>query len=190
MFEDRWNSTYFQPLGLQVRIEPPGMDFCNMSTMDVASSKLFRYQYETGIPSPAPGVASRQGDWKEKRYQYRESDYRSKAVRKGRIIILLFNTIKLVSSQLRRTVSESHNGQSVVRATARARPSFQDFTAVNHTQSGVEGRIHDPVLAQRLTRKRQRQSDSESLYRGRFEENVERAPSPARAPTTHWGGNR
>ena len=194
MFEDRWNSTYFQPLGLQVRIEPPGMNFCDMGIMDVASSKLFRYQYETGISSPVPGRISKQGDKKEKRYQILESDCRGEALRKGRIIILPFNTMNLVSRQLRRTASEGHNGQSAVRATARARPSFQDFASVNQTQFGAPDSNHNPVLAQRPNWPHQRQSDSEGLYRRRSEDTVERAPSPRPLPTTfnrgrtYWAG--
>ena len=68
IFEDRWDNDYFQPLGLQIRIEPPGMNIENMSSLDVASSKLFRYQHKKGTLSPAPGLASKQRDKKEYRY--------------------------------------------------------------------------------------------------------------------------
>ena len=157
IFEDRWNNDYFQPLGLQIRIEPPGMDIGNMSSMDVASSKLFRYQQKKGTPSPAPGVASKQGNKKEHRYQYKEGRYRMKAVRKGRIVVLPFKTTNPISSQPGTTGLETRNGKDVVPSTNRVHPSDQDFT---------------------------------HLYRGRSEDDAERAPSPARAPTTHWNGNR
>lgn len=159
-----------------------------MSTMDVASSKLFRYQHKTGAPSLAPGRVSNQWDKKEKRYQKREYHYRGEALRKGRIIILPFNTINHGPSQLRRTASEGNNAQSVVRATARLRPSFQDIASLNKTQSGTEVLNYDPVHAQRLTQLHQRQSDSEGLYRGYSEDNIERAPSPTLEPKTFWGG--
>lgn len=188
IFEDRWNNNYFQPLGLQIRIEPPGMDIANISSMDVASSKLFRYQHKKGTPSPAPGIASKQGKKKEYRYQYKEGRYRMKAIRKGRIVVLPFKTTDPISSQPRTTSSETQDGQSVVRTTTRVHPSAQDFAYLNQTQSSDGGLERNPVLAQRLTWSHQRQSNAEGLYRGYSEDDAERAPSPARAPTTHWGG--
>lgn len=186
-FEDRWNNDYFHPLGLHVRIEPPGVG--EMNDMDVTSTKLFRYQQKMGTSSPAPGVASKQGDKREYRYQYKEGRYRMKAARKGRIIVLPFNMVKLVPSQPRTTDSDSHNGQSEG-TTPRARPSVQDFASLNQRQSGSEGPYRIPTNAQRLASSHQRPQSLEGLYRSDLEADAERAPSPARIPTTHWGGNR
>lgn len=142
-FEDRWNGNYFQRLGLQIRIEPPRYDLCDMGAMgamgamDVATSKLFRYQHEAGIPSHAPGRISIKGSRKENRYQYREKGIRGEALRKGRIIILPFDTNELVSSQMR-TASEGHNGQSAIRATTMARPSFQHLASGHRSEDNIE----------------------------------------------------
>ena len=84
--ENRWNKDYFHPLGLHIRIEPPGIG--RLDGMDVSSSKLFRYQRKMGTFSPTPGVASQYGDEKEVRYQMREGRYHMKAARKGRIVVL------------------------------------------------------------------------------------------------------
>ena len=186
VLEDRWNKDYFHPLGLHVRIEPPGIG--KMDGMDVASSKLFKYQQKMGTSSPAPGVASKQGDKKEYKYQSKEGRYRMKAVRKGRIIVLPYNTGNSMPSQSRTTGSESQNLQTEGVIT-RARPSVQDFAGLNQRAPGSEGLDRTPTTAQRLASSHQIHSSSEGLYRGRSED-VERAPSPARAATTHWGGNR
>lgn len=187
VFEDRWNKDYFHPLGLHIRIEPPGIG--DMDGMDVASSKLFRYQQKMGTSSPAPGVASKQADEKEYKYQLKEGRYRMKAARKGRIIVLPFSTVKPLPSQPRTTGQEIYNGQSEG-ITTRALPSVQDFACSNQKQSGPEDIYRPHTIAQHLASSHQRQSSSEGLDHGRTEEEAERARSFARAPTTHWGGNR
>lgn len=106
MFERRWNNDYFHPLRLHVRIEPPGIGM--MDGMDVASSKLYKYQRKMGTYSPAPGVASEQGDKKEYKYQRKEGRHRMKATGKGRIIILPYREVDGVSLQ---PCSGSANGQ-------------------------------------------------------------------------------
>lgn len=172
--EDRWNSDYFHPLGLQVRVEPSGMGMTD--GMDVTSTKLFRYQQKMGISSPAPGVVSAEADKKEYKYQSQEGRYRVKAVRKTRIVVLPFSMVRPVSSQRETTGLESRNGQ-IEGTTARV-------------ESGTEGTRGTPTVAQRLASSRREQSSSEGLYRGRSEDDAHSAPSPARAPTTRWGGNR
>ena len=87
-FEQRWNESYFEPLGLHVVIATP--DQSDMEDMDVASTKLYRYQEESGIAPRKPGVASRAGDHRAARYQVREGHQRVKAVKKARIIVLPF----------------------------------------------------------------------------------------------------
>ena len=109
-FENRWNNTYFHALGLHVHIVPPGIG--QMDGMDVASSKLYKYQQKVGISSPAPGVASNGGDKKEYRYQYKESRHRMKATGKGRIIFLPYKSRDALPVQPRITSSESHKGQA------------------------------------------------------------------------------
>ena len=94
MFEDRWNKDYFHRLDLHVRIEPPGVG--KTDGLDIASSKLFRYQQKMGIASPAAGVASEQADTKEYRYQSREGRYRMKAMRKGRVIVVPLGMVQSV----------------------------------------------------------------------------------------------
>lgn len=187
VFEDRWNNDYFHPLGLHIRIEPPGVG--KMDGMDVASSKLFRHQQKMGTSSPAPGVASKQADKKEYRYQLREGRYRMKAARKGRIIVLPFHMETPVLSRPGTIGSKNHNGQSEGITTG-ARSSVQDFACSNQIQSGSEDDTSPRTTAQHLASSSPRQSNSEGLYRGRTEEEAERARSLARAPTTHWGGNR
>lgn len=138
-FEDRWNNNCFRPLGLQIRIEPPGIG--KTDGMDVASTKLFKYQQKMGTSSPVPGIASRQGDEKEYKYQSKEGRYRIKAARKARIIILPLNPAKVsghLFSPQTMTGLESHNGQSQG-ITTRAGPSVQDLAGVNQRLSGYEG---------------------------------------------------
>lgn len=130
MFEDCWNEDYFHPLGLHVRIEPPGIG--RMDGMDVASSKLFKYQQKMGRSSRRPGTASPQADGKECRYQVKEGRHRMKAAQKGRIILMPFKVMNALPTQMGTTGPENHNGQS------------QGNTTM---------------------------------------------ASPARVPTTHWGGN-
>ena len=177
-FEDRWNKHYFHPLGLCVRIEPPGIG--KTEGMDVASSKLFKYQQKMGTSSAAPGVASKQGDKKEHKYESKEGRYRTKAMRKGRIIVQPYNKMKPVPPQLRMIGWEGHSGQTEG-VTTKARPSVQDFASLESLRG-------TPTTAQHLASSNQRQASSEGRYHGRSED-TERAPSPARAATTHWGGN-
>ena len=109
-FENRWNNTYFHALGLHVHIVPPGIG--QLDGMDVASSKLYKYQQKVGISSPAPGVASNGGDKKEYRYQYKESGHRMKETGMGGIIILPYKPRDALPVQPRITGSESHMGQA------------------------------------------------------------------------------
>ena len=136
VFEDRWNNDYFHALGLHIRIEPPGCG--RMDGMDVASSKLFRYQQKMGTSSPAPGVASEQGDKKEYKYQSREGRYRMKAACKARIIVLPYKKGSPMHLKPRTTGLENHHGQSLG-TTIMARPSVYDFACLDQRQSGSEG---------------------------------------------------
>ena len=80
-----------------------------------------------GTPSPAPGVASTQGDKKEYKYQYKECRHRVKATRKGRIIILPYKMMDPLHLQPMITGSESHRGQSQGVTDTMAGTLFQDF---------------------------------------------------------------
>ena len=104
MFEERWNNVYFHRLGLHVQIMPPGVG--QMDDMDVASSKLYKYQQKIGTCSPAPGVASQGADKKEYKYQVREGRHRMKATGKGRIIITPYKAENALSVERRITGSE------------------------------------------------------------------------------------
>ena len=85
---EKWNRILFEPLGLQVLIEPPNcFGASNMATMDVASTKLFRYQEKKGLYSSTTGGLSQSADKKEVKYARKEGKYRTKAARKGRILI-------------------------------------------------------------------------------------------------------
>ena len=138
VFEDRWNHDYFHPLGLHVRIEPPGVG--RMDGMDVASSKLFRYQQKMGTSSPAPGVASIQADKKEYKYQFKEGRYRMKAAQKGRIVVLPLDMVDgSAPSQPRDTDSQSHNGQSQGVTTTGFGTLTQDFAGLDRSRSDAEG---------------------------------------------------
>ena len=139
IFEDRWNHDYFHPLGLHVRVEPPGVG--RMDDMDVASSKLFRYQRKMGTSSPGPGLASEQADKKEYKYQFKEGRYRLKAAQKGRIIILPLDKVERPLLPPRRTDSQSHNGQSQGVTTIRGSTLFQDFAGLDRRRSDAEGAI-------------------------------------------------
>ncbi|CAD6585751.1 MAG: hypothetical protein ASARMPRED_002306 [Alectoria sarmentosa] len=146
-FEDRWNDHCFRPLGLQIRVEPPGIG--KMNGMDVASSKLFRYQQQMGISSPAPGIASRQGDEKEYKYQSKEDRYRMKAARKVRIVVLPLSPTKgsgFLFSPQTMTGLESHNDQSQG-ITTRAGPSVQDLAGMNQKLSGYESQYRTRTTA-------------------------------------------
>lgn len=107
MFEDRWNDAYFHPLGLHVQIVFPGVG--QMDSMDVASSKLYKYQQKKGISSHAPGVASVGGKKKEYKYQVKEGRHRMKATGKGRIIVMPYEALPV---QPRMTDSEGHGVQA------------------------------------------------------------------------------
>ena len=128
MFEDRWNKNYFHGLGLHVRIEPPGIG--RMDGMDIASSKLFRYQQKMGTSSPAAGFASEQADKKECKYEVKEGRYRMKAVRKGRIILLPYKRGDELPTQRGTTNMENRNIQSQG-STMMARVSGTDFPRLN-----------------------------------------------------------
>ena len=85
---ENWNRILFEPLGLRVYIEPP--KYCGdrkMDTMDVSSTKLFRHQEKKGVYSSSTGALSKSADKKEVRYASKEGKYRTKAARKGRILI-------------------------------------------------------------------------------------------------------
>ncbi|KAK0508666.1 hypothetical protein JMJ35_008942 [Cladonia borealis] len=85
---EKWNRELFEPLGLQVRIEPPNhFRAKDMKTMDVSSTKLFKYQEKKGLWSSSTGGLSESADKKEMKYAGKEWKYRTKAARKGRILI-------------------------------------------------------------------------------------------------------
>ncbi|CAF9921630.1 hypothetical protein IMSHALPRED_005224 [Imshaugia aleurites] len=146
-FEDRWNNDYFHELGLEVRIEPSEMG--TLDGMDVASSKLFKYQQKMGTSSPAPGVASTEEDEKEKSYQAKERHHRETALHRSRIVVLPFDRGNSASSQPGTTGLESHNGQSEG-AINTASPSGQDSARLDQGQAGSQGQSHTPATAQRL----------------------------------------
>ena len=85
-FTKRWNETYFEPLGLQVTIATPGHG--SMDGMDVASTKLFKFQQKAGIATSRAGAASGIGGPKEARYQILEGHQRVKAAHRARIIFV------------------------------------------------------------------------------------------------------
>jgi hypothetical protein len=87
---ERWNRNYFEALGLQVRLEPPDAAYNGMNEMDVASTRLFKYQQKKGYSSPAAGEDSGLGDAKEIKYMTKEGRERMKAATKCRIIIVPF----------------------------------------------------------------------------------------------------
>ena len=87
-FAQRWNESYFEPLGLHIVVAVPGHG--DMGGMDIASTKLYKYQEKTGVTSRKPGVASRAGGHKAARYQMKEGHQRVKAGRKARIVVLPF----------------------------------------------------------------------------------------------------
>ncbi|KAL9639071.1 MAG: hypothetical protein Q9164_001168 [Protoblastenia rupestris] len=82
----RWNTSYFEPLGIYAAIESPGVG--DLSSSDVASTKLSRYQASMGIESNEPGTASNRPSKKELKYQGKEVKARVKAAQKARIVIM------------------------------------------------------------------------------------------------------
>ena len=88
MVAEKWNRDLFEPLGLQVRIEPPNYFRArDMTTMDISSTKLFKYQEKKGVYPSSTGEISKSADKKEVTYARKEVKYRTKAARKGRILI-------------------------------------------------------------------------------------------------------
>lgn len=92
-FLARWNNDYFGPLGLHIRIDPPGVG--RMENMDVASTQHFRLLQKMGKSSTAPGTASGREKRKERRYQLREGHQRVKAARKCRIVVMPFSGVSV-----------------------------------------------------------------------------------------------
>ena len=91
MVAEKWNRELFEPLGVQVRIEPPNCFVAkDMSTMDVSSSKLFKYQEKKGLHSSSTSGCSEFADKKAMKYAGKEGKYRRRAARKGRILIFPF----------------------------------------------------------------------------------------------------
>ena len=92
MCAERWNERAFLRKGLMVRIETPGQ-YEDMRTMDLSTSKLYRYQQKTGSPSPAAGaieplaLGTKEAK-KVLRYQRDEGHARTKAALKPRIVIV------------------------------------------------------------------------------------------------------
>ena len=88
---ENWNRELFEPLGLQVRIEPPNCFVAkDMSTMDVFSSKLFRYQEKKGLYPSSTSGRSQFADKKAMQYAVKEGKHRRRAARNGRILIFPF----------------------------------------------------------------------------------------------------
>ena len=85
----RWNNTCFQAKRLLVRIDVPGRA-PDLANMDLASSKLFKYQQSIGAVS---GTAGSTTNWlgdnhKQLKYQLKEGKARVKAAGKCRIVIV------------------------------------------------------------------------------------------------------
>ena len=93
----RWNTTYFNSRGLTIRIDLPGQT-SDMAEMDISTSKKFKRQLNG---EPAPSVK------KQARCERRELRSRTKAAKKGRIVIIPLNETTLGAAQ---EASQSRDG--------------------------------------------------------------------------------
>ncbi len=89
----RWNESYFKPKGLLVQVHMPGMTH-GMTNLDVASSHWFR-QYQTSGDKPVSAVPGSAKDIMDgargPKYESKADRVRRKAIRKGRIVIMLLD---------------------------------------------------------------------------------------------------
>lgn len=81
----RWNTTYFNSRGLTIRIDLPGHT-SDMSEMDLSTSKMFKRKLN-GKPAPT--------EKKQARCERKEVRSRTKAAKKGRIVIIPLNETTL-----------------------------------------------------------------------------------------------
>ncbi len=81
----RWNTTYFNSRGLTIRIDLPGQA-SDMSEMDLSTSKKFKRQLN-GKSAPT--------ERKQARCEKKELRSRTKAAKKGRIVIIPLNETTL-----------------------------------------------------------------------------------------------
>lgn len=93
----RWNTTYFNSRGLTIRIDLPGQA-SDMSEMDLSTSKKFKRQL-SGKSAPT--------EKKQARCERKELRSRTKAAKKGRIVIIPLNETTLGAA---REAPESHAG--------------------------------------------------------------------------------
>lgn len=86
---NRWNASYFNAKGLSVRIDVPGRAD-DMEYMDVASTKLFKYEHGSGFDVAGPCSCKEQASRNKKvmKYRTKEGRARTKAARRGRIVII------------------------------------------------------------------------------------------------------
>lgn len=86
---DRWNASFFNAKGLSVRIDVPGRAD-DMKYMDVASTKLFKYEHDSGFDVAGSYSSKKWASRNKKviRYRTKEGRARTKAARKGRIVII------------------------------------------------------------------------------------------------------
>ena len=134
---EKWNENYFQPLGLYVLIDEPQVG--GSIQMDVASTKLYKYQQRRGITSAFAGAASDNADRKECKYQRREGRQRMKATMKARIVILPFDMVKAACAAVERKEARTPPLQSAQGGDG----PIPSSVACTHTQEGsgviVEG---------------------------------------------------
>lgn len=150
-----------------------------MDEMDVSSTKLYKYQRKMGTSSPAPGIASEQGDKKEYKYQRKEGRYRMKAVRKGRIVIMPYSAIDAVTLQ---PYSGSDKGQSRGVTMVNAGPSVQDYGSLSPTKSRF---YYAPPTGQYPESSQQGQSSRQSFYVDSSHGDAGRASFQAAARATY-----
>lgn len=93
----RWNTTYFNSRGLSIRIDLPGQA-SDMSEMDLSTSKKFKRQLNSKM---APT------ERKQARCERKELRSRTKAAKKGRIVIIPLNATTLGAAK---EASQSRDG--------------------------------------------------------------------------------
>ncbi|MCJ1365368.1 hypothetical protein MMC16_004489 [Acarospora aff. strigata] len=85
----RWNTNYFNSRGLAIRIDLPGQA-SDMSEMDLSTSRKFKRQLN-GKTAPS--------EKKQQRSERRDQRSRTKAAKKGRIVIIPLNQTTMVAAQ-------------------------------------------------------------------------------------------
>ena len=135
---ERWNQEYFMARGLLVRVDLPG-NSDDMDQMDLSTSKLFKQQSRTGVPSTEVySKQSSQSSFEGLKAQVKEEKDRTRAARRGRIVIIPMDPSRLSTPSLSGTGYTASPALGSLKSASSEGDPFEEGVLENASEYGEE----------------------------------------------------